>query len=82
MALFKRTKPPQQPAQEPARQHPALQMGEEMTQIAERIQEFMGEIGKDFTTMVTLAESLPESCADLKAQTLSRQQLCTFCSRN
>ena len=46
-----------------------------MTEIGERIQEFLGEIGKDFSTLVTLAEALPESCRDLKDQTLARQRL-------
>ena len=78
MALFKRGKPPEQRAPEPARRHPAVEMGEEMTQIGERIQEFLAEIGKDFSTLVTLAEALPESCRDLKDQQLSRQRLYTL----
>ena len=71
---FKRK--PSSPAAQAAPQiHPVIRIAGEITEVAERIQELVGEIGKDFTTLAALVESLPKSCNDLRQQTLSQRRL-------
>ena len=67
---------PSPPAAQAARQiHPAIRIAGEITEVAERIQELVGEIGKDFTLLAALVESLPKSCNDLRHQSLSQRRL-------
>ena len=71
---FKR-KPSPAAAQAAPQIHSAIRIAGEITEVAERIQELVGEIGKDFTTLAALVESLPKSCNDLRHQTLSQRRL-------
>lgn len=74
MTIFKR-KTSARAAQAAPHVHPAIRAADEIGELAERIQELVGELGKDFARLVDLAEQLPKSCGDLKAQTLNRQRL-------
>ena len=75
MAPNLKRKPSSPPAQAAPPIHPAIRIVGEITEIAERIQELVSEIGKDFTTLAALVESLPKSCNDLRRQTLSQHRL-------
>jgi hypothetical protein len=68
-------KPAPSAAQATPQIHPAIRIAGEITEVAERIQELVGEIGKDFTTLAKLVESLPKSCNDLRHQTLNQHRL-------
>jgi hypothetical protein len=75
VAPSSKRKPSPLAAQATPQIHPAIRIAGEITEVAERIQELVGEIGKDFTTLAALVESLPKSCSDLRHQTLSQHRL-------
>jgi len=72
-SLKRKPSPPAAQAAPPI--HPAIRIIGEITEVAERIQDLVGEIGKDFSTLAALVESLPKSCNDLRHQTLSQHRL-------
>ena len=75
-SLKRKPSPPAAQAAPPI--HPAIRIIGEITEVAERIQDLVGEIGKDFSTLAALVESLPKSCNDLSQHRLlhALQQEC------